>query len=125
MNSVQLCLALALLTFGGFISPNSCGVAMEIDGEAGYLSHLTGSERKAAQELMENTFLNIFGLKRPPRKRSAKIPYIPSYILDLYQRNDVEEFEGHIGGHNANTVRHFHHTGQCRWKLKISKLFTD
>lgn len=84
-----------------------------------------GSGRRSGQshELLrgfEASLLQMFGLRRRPQPSKAAV--VPAYMLDLYRLQSGEEEESlqdislrypERSTSRANTVRSFHHEGQC------------
>lgn len=58
---------------------------------------------------LERSLLSMFGLERRPRVRRSVV--VPPYMLELYQRQQLEaEAPVHLP-HSPNTVRSFTHKG--------------
>lgn len=91
----------------------------EIQGHAG--GRRSGQSHELLRDF-EATLLQMFGLRRRPQPSKSAV--IPDYMRDLYRLQSGEEEEEEqihsIGleyperpASRANTVRSFHHEGQC------------
>uniref|UniRef100_K7G2A3 Bone morphotic protein 4 n=1 Tax=Pelodiscus sinensis TaxID=13735 RepID=K7G2A3_PELSI len=90
----------------------------ELQGQAG-----SGRRSGPSHELLrgfEASLLQMFGLRRRPHPSKAAV--IPAYMLDLYRLQSGEEEESlqdlslrypERSTSRANTVRSFHHEGEC------------